>query len=90
MISSREEAITVITTRGESYNGSLVKISGRLQAKLEAGKVYTAAEAMELVKKTATKKFDETIAQATVRVWALIRNMLISRSAARKSVAGKR
>ena len=28
---------------------------------VEAGKVYTAAEAMELVKKTATKKFDETI-----------------------------
>ena len=28
---------------------------------VEAGKLYTAAEAMELVKKTATKKFDETI-----------------------------
>ena len=28
---------------------------------IEAGKVYTAAEAMELVKKTATAKFDETI-----------------------------
>ena len=28
---------------------------------VEAGKVYTAAEAMELVKKTATAKFDETI-----------------------------
>ena len=28
---------------------------------VEAGKFYTAAEAMELVKKTATKKFDETI-----------------------------
>ena len=28
---------------------------------LEEGKVYEPAEAMELVKKTATKKFDETI-----------------------------
>ena len=28
---------------------------------VEAGKLYTAAEAMELVKKTATTKFDETI-----------------------------
>ena len=28
---------------------------------VEDGKLYTAAEAMELVKKTATKKFDETI-----------------------------
>lgn len=28
---------------------------------IESGKLYTAAEAMELVKKTATKKFDETI-----------------------------
>ena len=28
---------------------------------VEAGKVYTAAEAMDLVKKTATAKFDETI-----------------------------
>ena len=41
---------------------------------IEEGKAYAPAEAMELVKKTATAKFDETSAS--------IRSMLISRSVA--------
>ena len=42
----------------------MAKLSKRakaIQSKVEAGKLYTAAEAMDLVKKTATAKFDESI-----------------------------
>ena len=46
---------------------------------VEAGKLYTAAEAMDLVKKTATAKFDESI-ELHVRL-GVIRNIRTSRSA---------
>jgi large subunit ribosomal protein L1 len=53
--------MTVMTTRGEKIMAKAGKKYQDAAKLVEAGKLYTPAEAMELVKKTATKKFDETI-----------------------------
>ena len=49
---------SVITTKGEFFMAKAGKKYQDAVKLLETGKVYTVEEAIELVKKTATAKFD--------------------------------